>query len=102
MSSVGTGDTVAGVVGVLDPLEDLLGGNEEDPMPDRAAEYQACKQAVVDARQAWAAAERNRDSDAMAQALEDLSFSLCCVVAAGEAFKGESFEQVTARHEGSA
>lgn len=100
-------------MGVLDPIEDFLDGNEEDPMPDLALEYQACKQAVVDARLAWADAERTWAvsvtvaqpkgdptlADAMQATYDSMQFAKCCVIAAGEAFKGETFEAVMARHD---
>lgn len=74
-------------------------------MADLAAEFQACKQAVIDSRKAWAEAEQtfimsgSDDPTPVREAFEAMQFAKCCVIAAGEAFKGESFETVMARHE---
>lgn len=60
------------------------------------AEYRSCVQAVTDARLAWADAERAHDAEGVRVAVDAMNFAKCCVIAAGEAFKGQTLNDVLA------
>lgn len=69
-------------------------------------QYRDAKAATVRERKRWADAEvryastgDDGDRVEIVAAYEAVQFSMCCEVAAGEMFKGESFAQVVARHE---